>query len=124
MNTAIEVVRGTTTPIKIRVKDVVAQTDYTLQQGETLRFGIKKFSYKTKYIVLKDFGGTQNADGTYTVTLEVEDTAALCPGEYFYDVGLQSGDKYYNIIPLSSITIVPNITEYVEAEEEEELEGD
>ena len=102
----LEIIRGTTNTVHIDVTDA-GGTPYALADGEVLRFGVKRNAASSEYLIRKDVTiGT----GSYSVTLTPEDTAGLAPGSYLFDVGLQSGGDYYNIIPTSAFVIRASVT--------------
>lgn len=105
---AITMIRGTSAAFGVAVTDEDGNA-YTLQSGETLRFGIKTTPNATEYILQKDFTDT-DTEGNYTFTIDPADTAALDFGAYWYDIGLQSGEDYWNVIPASAFNIAYNIT--------------
>lgn len=105
----IEIVRGTTNTFQIAVTDAEGR-EYALVSGEKVVFGIKKNPEDDEAIFVKTI--TKGIDGIYVATIEASDTEDLDPGKYFYDVGLRSGDKYYNIIEPSTFMILPNITRW------------
>lgn len=103
---SLSVVRGTTNTIRIDVTDANG-TPYALGTGEVLRFGVKQDASSTGYLIRKDI---TSGTGSYLVTLMPEDTIGLAVSQYLFDVGLQSGDNYYNIIPATTFDIQANIT--------------
>lgn len=104
----ITIVRGTTNSFAIAIVDEEGEA-YVLESGEVLRFGIKARAEDAQYIVEKEMT-TANNDGEYEFTITVSDTANLPFGTYAYDVGLQSGNAYYNVIPASDFVVAKNIT--------------
>lgn len=112
MRQSIEIVRGTSNTLAIAVTDANSNP-YTLQAGEVIVFGVKKNASDEDYVLLKT--ATQGADGVYNIEINPEDTAGVEPGEYVYDVGLESGVEYYNIIPLTKLLIVANVTKWGDA---------
>lgn len=106
----ISIVRGTTNTFAVAVADENGDA-YTLGSGEVLRFGVKKRPGDAEYIFMKE-SAEPNTDGNYEFTIEVDDTAELAFGEYCYDVGLQSGTDYFNVIPASPFTVEANVTKW------------
>lgn len=102
----LSVVRGTTSTIRIDVTDANG-TPYALGTGEVLRFGVKRNAASTEYLIRKDI---TSGTGSYLVTLTPEDTAGLAITQYLFDVGLQSGENYYNVIPATVFDVQANIT--------------
>jgi hypothetical protein len=105
----IQMIRGTTQILNISVTDA-NKSPYVLGSGEFLLFGVKAKPEDNVYVVLKPV--SSGADGVYTVTLAPDDTNHLPYGRYVYDVGLQSGNNYYNIIPTSGFAVLPNVTKW------------
>ena len=81
-----------------------------LGSGEVLLFGVKAKPEDSEYVVLKPV--TVGANGVYTVNIAPEDTINVPYNRYVYDVGVQSGNNYYNIIPTSGFAILPNVTKW------------
>jgi hypothetical protein len=105
----IQMIRGTTQVFKISVTDA-NESPYVLGSGEFLLFGVKAKPEDNSYVVLKSV--SSGAYGVYTVTLAPKDTFYMPYGRYVYDVGLQSGNDYYNIIPTSGFAVLPNVTKW------------
>lgn len=112
MKQPLSMIRGTTQSISIAIK-ASDGTDYVLSDGEILRFGVKK-RYDTTgsaYLIEKELTAENaNGSGAYVLTLVPSDTEPLDFGTYYYDVGLQSGNNYYNVIECSKFHIDYNIT--------------
>lgn len=111
MKQPISMIRGTTQPINIIVRDP-AGAIYQLTDGEVLRFGMKKKPEdpESECLVKKELT-IEHLDGDfYVLTLLPSDTKDLPFGTYYYDVGLQSGNNYYNVIECSEFKIGYNIT--------------
>lgn len=111
MSSTIHIIRGTTTSIDIALTNESGGA-YLLQSNEILRFGVKVRAEHTDYTLVKELTAADlNSDGTaYTLTLEPEDTEDMEFMRYCYDVGLQSGTDYYNVIPCSDFVVEHNIT--------------
>lgn len=107
----ITIVRGTTNAFSVAVKIKQTGEAYVLAEGETLRFGVKQFPEENEYLMKKDFS-TADEDGTYAFVIDVDDTADLPFGTYYYDVGLQSGNNYYPVIPTSPFEVTYNVTKW------------
>ena len=103
----IIMVRGTTKTLAVTVLDASGKP-YQMADGDVVRFGIKVNPADEKCLVQKEV--TSLTDGVATITIKPEDTIGLQYGPYYYDVGLQSGEDYFCVIPYSRISIVPNIT--------------
>lgn len=109
----ITIVRGTTLPLTVQIADADGNA-YTLSAGETLRFGVKTGPMATEYLFSKDItSAAYDGDGGYSFTIDPADTEALDFGSYWYDMGLQNGSAYYNVIPASAFNVAYNITEAV-----------
>lgn len=107
----IRIVRGTTNGVSIAITDEATGDPYVLGEGEILRFGVKNLPTETTYIFTKEVTEANEGD-EYVFTIDPSDTIGLSFGSYWYDIGLQSGDDYYNIIPASSFELVYNITKW------------
>lgn len=106
MQQKISIVRGTTNTLNITVLDA-SGNPYNLSGGEAIVFGIKQQRSEDCLVVKRIATGS---DGKYAVTLNPNDTLELAPGRYLYDVGLQSGNCYYNVIRPSNFEILENVT--------------
>lgn len=111
MKQPLTIIRGTTQVINISVNNEDG-TPYTLTGGEILRFGVKKKPEDSDdlLVVKKELTAANLDDGVYVLTLLPVDTKALPFGSYYYDVGLQSGNNYYNVIECSEFILAYNIT--------------
>lgn len=109
MGDKIEIVRGTTNMIHIDVLDANGNP-YTLQSGEKLIFGVKRNVTDEDEILVKTASVAE--DGGYVVNIAPNDTEDLKCGKYVYDVGLQSGDCFYNVIKATSFVIAGNVTKW------------
>lgn len=107
MRQKIEIVRGTTNTLALSVTDADGNA-YTLADGELLIFGVKEKPEDEELLIQKTI--TDCTDGVAMVELSPDDTIGLKYGRYIYDVGLESGEDYHNIIPASPFVIQPNIT--------------
>ena len=107
MKEPIAIVRGTTNTFEITVTDADGNL-YTAGDGESLVFGVKKSPKDEDYTFKKTAVTGEN--GAYSVKVEPGDTEGLDFGRYFYDVGLQSGTDFFNVIPCSPFDICENIT--------------
>lgn len=103
----LEIVRGTTNIFQIEVVDANG-TAYTLAANERIIFGVKKNAEDDELVF------QQTADivgvGLFKVKIDPEKTECLKCGKYSYDVGLESGEEYFNIIEPSTLVILPNVT--------------
>lgn len=103
----LEIVRGTTNTIQVEVVDVNG-TAYNLGANERIIFGVKEKPEDAALIF------TQTAEvvgeGLFKIRIAPEDTENMKCGKYSYDVGLQKGTDYFNIIEPSTLVISPNVT--------------
>ena len=107
MRTDVEIVRGTTNTFEITVTNAFGEL-YNLGTNEKLLFGVKKEHTDKEYIFVKTVKVGEN--GVYTVTLHPEDTELCSCCRYYYDVAIQSGDNFFNVIEASIFHIKENIT--------------
>lgn len=114
MDYTIRVVRGTTKTITIEPLDADGNP-YSLADGDIVKFGVKAKAEDSEYLIYKEI--TESADGVCTVELAPGDTIGLNFGRHVYDVGLQSGDNYYNVIPVSAFVVAQNVTKWGGASE-------
>lgn len=110
MKQPISMIRGTTQTIEIKVYGPDG-LPYIISGDEVLRFGVKRNPEDNEYLIEKELTAA-NLDGDVYVTILVpNDTKGLEFGNYYYDVGLQVGENYYNVIECSDFEIGYNITE-------------
>lgn len=109
MKQPLAIVRGTTKTMTISVTAEDGSV-YTLEEGEVLRFGVKKHPGDTAYLFSKDMSSSSLADGVYSFKIDPADTEDLDFGCYYYDVGLQHGSEYFNVIPCSDFRVEYNVT--------------
>ena len=111
MDKTINIIRGTTNAFEIALSDETGAF-YVLQSGDVLRFGVKVQAYSRDYKLTKVLAAADvNAAGdAYVLTLRPEDTEGLEFRRYCYDIGLQSGEDYYNVVPCSDFVVSHNIT--------------
>ena len=103
----IEIVRGTSNTLEINIVDANG-TPYALESGEKLVFGIKKNPEHKEVIFAKV--GTSIQKGLYQVDILPEDTEGLKSGTYYYDVSIESGVNFYNVIELTQFVLLANVT--------------
>ena len=104
----IKIVRGTTNVFNITINDESGAV-YELADGDKIVFGVKRDPDDTEFVLLK-MASFVESDGVYSVTLAPEDTIDLMCIDYYYDVSLQSGSNFFNVIEPSPFVIMPNIT--------------
>ena len=107
----IKIVRGTTNSFSVAITDKETGDPYELSTGEFLRFGVKLLPTDTTYILEKTISEADEND-KYTFVIDPSDTINLSFGSYWYDIGLQSGSAYYNIISASPFELAYNITKW------------
>lgn len=109
MQTDVEIVRGTTNTFEITLTNANGEP-YILGSGEKLLFGVKKNHSDKEYIFVKTVRNCDDDNGKYTVTIHPEDTELCECCKYYYDVAVQSGDNFFNVIEASFFHIRKNIT--------------
>lgn len=107
MKQDIEIVRGTTNTFEVLITDNDGEP-YQLSSNDKVYFGIKRKPTDLEPIFSKE--GINGEDGQCVIILKPEDTINLAGGRYYYDVGLQHGIDFFNIIPLSILDIIHNVT--------------
>lgn len=103
----IEIVRCTSNVLQINVTDANGAA-YTLGDGEAVVFGVKKEAADTDLLIVKTAASV--GDGVFMVALHPDDTENLPAGRYWYDVGVEKGADYFNVIELSPFVLVQNVT--------------
>lgn len=109
MRQPVAMIRGTTHILNISLTDS-SNGSYNLPAGEVLRFGVKRRPTDRVYLIKKELTSANYENGAYVLMLSPSDTEALQFGRYYYDVGLQSGTSYFNVIECSEFDILCNIT--------------
>lgn len=104
----ISVVRGTTNIFNITVNDETGAV-YELAAGEKIVFGVKRDTADAEFSVLKTAEFIED-EGVYAITLAPADTENLTCEDYVYDVALEAGGNFFNIIEPSPFIIKPNVT--------------
>lgn len=108
----LSMVRGTSMTFALSI----SQTDgaeYELAGDEILRFGVKRKPDDTEYLFVKEATAANvDEEGNYLFDLMPVDTEDLPFGCYYYDVGLQSGNNYFNVIEASYFKLSFNVTEW------------
>lgn len=108
----LNMVRGTTITFALSVSEM-GGADYELAGDEVLRFGIKRKPEDTEYLVVKEATSADvDEDGNYLFNFMPADTESLPFGCYYYDIGLQSGNNYFNVIEASNFKLSFNVTEW------------
>ena len=109
MRQPIEITRGRSYDIALEVTDENGN-GYALSGSEVILFGIKKSPEKEATPIFCRAAVAGSEAGSYTVSIHPEDTIDLAPGRYYYDVGLESGGEYYDIIKPSAFMLEANVT--------------
>lgn len=112
MTQSIKMVRGTTQTIPIYLADATGAA-YVLAEGDVLRFGVKKDPKDKECLLVKELtsaNADENTAGLYVLNLSPADTEPLDPDYLHYDIGLQIGSEYINVIECSKFELLPNIT--------------
>ena len=110
----IEMIRGTTSIQQIRLME--EEQPYILSDNEYLHFGVKEAGYNSRFLINKKFTSKDQDINTGIVEFKIlpNETISLPAKTYKYDIGLQSGEDYFIIIPESNFIIKQNITQYTE----------
>ena len=109
MKSDIAVIRGTTNVFEITVTDASGNL-YNLSDDEKLLFGVKRSADDEVYTLIKT--GVKSAGGVYTITISPADTESLECAAYLYDVAIQSGNDFYNVIEASKFRLNRNVTKW------------
>lgn len=107
MEQTIKIVRGTTNTLEISIVDS-SGAPYNLGSGEKVVFGVKRKPEHEEVIFAKV--GEIVYEGLYKVVLDPADTENLLSGDYYFDVAIESGEAFHNVIRPSRFKIVANIT--------------
>lgn len=104
----ITIQKGRTLSLVITVEDADGDA-YTLQTGDTIRFGVRNVSGGNK-LIYKELTSADEVDGKYPLELTPEDTN-ITPGRYLYDISLQLADgSLYNIVPADYFIVKDAVT--------------
>lgn len=107
----IALIRGTTSSQQIRL--ILDGQPYFLDEKEYIHFGVKEDYHSTRLLIDKIFTKEeQDEEGYINFTIMPSDTQNWPCKTYKYDIGLQSGEEYYIVIPESNFVVKPNITSY------------
>lgn len=114
MSYQIEIIRGTTSIQQIRIME--DSKPYILSENEYLRFGVKEAGYNKRLLIDKKFTNKNQDKNTGIIEFKIlpKETQEWPVKTYKYDIGLQSGEDYFIIIPESDFILKQNITEYME----------
>lgn len=86
---------------------------YVLADGELVLFGVKKYRDDDEYVLFKTLTHTDRHNGVYPLKFCPEDTQHLACREYFYGVGVQSGEDYYPGKTCCPFEVTPNVPQKV-----------
>ena len=115
----LEMIRGTSHKQSIKIlKDGVP---YIPNAGEVFRFGVKESCNSSRYLIKKEIKAEDMNDGQLTIEIMPEETARLPIKTYKWDLGLQNGRDYQNIIPYSDLILQPNVTTWEDLPNEQYL---
>ena len=67
---------------------------------------------QTRYLIEKEWTQKDVEDGVFVLTITPQDTIKMPYKKYKYDLGLQSGEDYFMIIPESNFQLCENITKW------------
>lgn len=111
MEQNLKMVRARTEVFNIALTDENGQP-YVLTGNQKMIFGVKKDFADGNYMLKKEITSADATDneGEYVLSIAAADTANVAWGKFFYDIGLQDGDNYYNVIEPSRFDIQPNVT--------------
>lgn len=108
----LKIIRGTTQSITVTIENNSGGI-YNLQDGDVLKFGVKRNWQNTEYDIYKEVTSSDAQGDGYVISLSPEETTDILPGrEYKFDVGIQTatGD-YFMVIPCSKCVIIPAVTQ-------------
>lgn len=105
----INIIRGTTNDLSLSIEDENGE-QYTLKDGEKIIFGVKENAENSDYNIVKMLTSADIVDGICTIKLMPTDTAELAFGRYYFDIGLQTADDYYMIVPCDEFCVCKAIT--------------
>jgi hypothetical protein len=103
----IEIIHCTTNTIQVSVSDADG-LPYSLAVDEKIVFGLKVKPGDSELLLVKTAYSV--GVGLYEIVLRPEDTENLAAGRYSYDVGLDDGKDFFNIVEPSPFVIEPNVT--------------
>lgn len=104
----IALTRGRSFSRKIRITK--GGVPYIPQAGEVIRFGVKERFAQKDYLIRKEFIAADVKNGVIELVLTPRDTAGLALQTYQYDIGIQRGMEYFDIITASDFVLRGNVT--------------
>ena len=105
----LHVTRGRSMIFSFDVSSEDQNTQFVFEVGDILRFGVKKRYLDSNCVIIKT-EQISAPSNTVSFYLSPEDTINLAVGDYYYDIGVERGDEYYDVIKYSDFFIEPNIT--------------
>lgn len=97
--------RGDTAHLIVTIHNEVTDAEYEVQPTDELHLTVRRIaSVGSPELVHKKVVGAAE------LSLAPEDTAALLPGSYVYDVELRTGEDIYTVIPCSEFRVLPEVT--------------
>ena len=113
MSYRIEMIRGTTSTQLIKLLE--DNQPYLLSENEFIHFGVKEAGYSSRLLISKKFTRQdQDEEGNIEFKITPNETINWPVKTYKYDIGLQSGDDYFIIIPESLFVVRQTISHYLE----------
>lgn len=114
MSYSIEMIRGTSQPYQIQLME--NSEPYILGSNEFVVFGVKEAGYSSRLLLSKEFTAEDQDNRTGIIEFKImpNETINWPVKTYKYDIGLQSGEDYFIIIPESDLVLKQNITQYKE----------
>lgn len=84
--------------------------NYTLKDGEELKFGVKQYDDETEYIIYKSLSAADLSpdEKGYNLALTMTDTN-INVGYYHYDVAIQQNGQLTTVIPYTDFVVKPSI---------------
>lgn len=101
-----EIIQGDSLDLAVTITENGADHPYSAE--ETVRFALSESKDSEGAILTKTLS---YESGQYILSLTPSETGVLIPGkQYWFDVGLQSGNNYYRVIPCREVKIIPGIS--------------
>ena len=100
----IEIWRGTSSTRYLKIDG------YEHDQDDIVTLTVKHNALQSDYDIQKT--ASYDAEtGEYVFEFTPEDTEDLIPDRYCYDIGLQNGDDFYIVVPMTNFDILPASTQ-------------
>lgn len=101
----IQLTRGDTARFEVGITNDIDGSTYELQDGDVLRFTVKKSVDKEDFLIQKEI-----TDGNI-IHIAPEDTHSLSYGSYYYDIELTTkGNDVYTIVPPTKFVLLKEVT--------------